>query len=206
MSNKFVVDFDAFRFYEDDGSESASTPIENQDINVTNWNVSSDSQLHLRYRVQETGGGSIAGDAADDYTIQYRVNGAGGWTTVTASSARVQADTGSQLTDGAATTDRATNGISAGSGSFFAGVQEEGDGEITDFQHEADNHTEHVWALNLPSADWTGGDFVDFRAQLNGGNVDNAVTPRITSAVAAAYSEWQAAVARRMSFHHKIRL
>ena len=181
----FDVDADAFRFYEDDGSpsESASTALAAQDTNIT-VDVSSDVQLHLRYRVQEVGGGSIAGATTDDYDLQYRVNGGGGWTSITASSSRVQTDTASELSDGSATTDRSTDGISAGSGSFFVGEQEDGDSAITDFQHEADNYTEHVWALDLISADWSSSDFVDFRMRLNAGNpgMDNSVTPRITSA------------------------
>ncbi len=181
----FSPDANAFRFYEDDGSpsESASTPIAAQDTDVIR-DISSDNQLHLRFRIEEVGGGSIGGATTDDYQLQYRVNGGGGWANMTASSTEVQADTASELTDDGATTNRATNGISDGSGSFVAGIQEEGDGEITDYQLTADNFTEHVWALDLIAADLVGGDFIDFRVALNGGNpgMDNSVVPRITMA------------------------
>ncbi len=183
MSNKFVVDADAWRFYED-GTESGSTAIDAQDTDITR-DVNSDSQVHIRYRVQETGDGDIAGETTDDYTIEYRLNAGGSWIPITTTSNRVQVDTGSSLTDDGATTDRAVDGISAGAGSFFAGVQEEGDGEITDFQHEANNHTEHVWALLLVSADFTDADTVDFRLRLNGGAMDNSVVPRITASITA---------------------
>lgn len=198
MANKFIVDADAFRFYEDDGSpsESASTPIDAQDVNVTR-NLVADNQLHLRYRVQEIGAGSVPGETTDDYTIEFRINEGGSWIPVTTSSSRVRVDLNSLLTDGGATTDRSTDGISAGSGSFFAGEQEEGDGEITDFQHEADNYTEHVWGLELVSLDWSGGDFVDLRMRLNGGAMDNSVTPRITAFVAPLESGFLAAYIRR---------
>lgn len=171
----FNPNADAFRFYFN-GLEAFATPKAAENVNIFEG-ISSDVQLQLRYRVQEDGAGSIAGATTDDYTIEYQVNGIGGFTLVTASSARVQTDTGSALIDDDPTTDR----LSAGSGSFFAGIQEEGDGEVTDFQHEADNYTNHVWALKLIAADWSDGDFVEFRMRLNGGAMDNDVTPRITA-------------------------
>ncbi len=184
----FAVDADAFRFYENDGSpsESTSTPLAAQDTNIER-NVGSNTQLHIRYRVQEIGAGSTAGATTDDYDLEWRVNGGGGWNAIGPGTTRVRRDTGSELSDGAATTNRSTNGISDGSGSFFAGEQEEGNGEITDFQHEADNFTEHVWAIELVAADWSTGDFVDLRMRLNGGNpgMDNTAVPRITYPVAA---------------------
>ena len=81
----------AFRFYENDGSpsESASTPVADQDTSVTR-NVDSDNAIHLRYRVDEIGSGSINGATTDDYQLQWRKNGAGSWFDVTASSSNVQ--------------------------------------------------------------------------------------------------------------------
>ncbi len=190
MSDKFEVDADAWRFYED-GTESGSSAIDAQDTSITR-DVNSNSQVHIRYRVQEIGAGAIAGATTDDYIIEYRLNGGGSWVGITTTSNRVQVDTGSALTDDGATTDRATEGISAGSGSFFAGVQEEGDGEITDFQHQADNHTEHVWALLFVADDFTDADTIDFRMRINGGAMDNSVVPRITASksVSDPSQEW----------------
>ncbi len=185
MSNKFVADADAFRFYEDDGSpsESASTPIDAQDTNVPRA-LTSDNQLHLRYRVQEVGDGDVDGETTDDYTLEFQENGGGGWAAITASSSIVQADTSSLLSDGSATTNRsAPDGITDGSGSFVAGEQEDGDGEITDSQLTGNDFTEHVWALDLISADWGSTDFIEFRMRYNGGGMTNSVTPRITKAV-----------------------
>jgi len=188
VADKFVVDFDAFRFYED-GTESGSSPIAAQDTNVTGRNVDSDSQIHLRCRVQETGAGSVGGASTDDYQLQWRKNGGGSWTDVTASSLNAKADTASQLTDGSATTNRATDGISDGTGSFIAGEQEEGDGEIEDFEHTADNFAEHVYALILVSVDLADNDFLEFRMRLNAGAMDNSVVPRVTVAKTAAVAE-----------------
>ncbi len=172
----------AFRFYKDDGSpsESTSTPIAGQDANIDQSVVAGDKQVHLRYRVDETGAGDIDGDTTDDYTIEYQVNAGGGWTLITASSSRVQADTSSLLSDGSATTNRTQDPISGGSGSFVAGEQEDQDGEIENSQLTGNDFTEHVWALDLISADWSTDDFVEFRMRYNGGAMDNSVTPRIT--------------------------
>ena len=183
MSNKFVPNFAAFRLYED-GTESGSTPIEAQDTDTTARDLSSDSEVHLRVRIDETGDGSIAGETTDDWKLSYRLNGGGAWVDITTTSNRVQVSTVSSLTDGNATTDRSTNGISAGTGSFFAGIQvATTDNEITNFQHEADNHTEHVFALTLVSADMTDADALTFRVELNGSPINSGVTPSITVSV-----------------------
>ena len=63
MSNKFVPSLAAFRLYED-GTESGSSPIEAQDTDTTGRDVNSDSQVHLRVLIDETGAGSIAGATA----------------------------------------------------------------------------------------------------------------------------------------------
>ena len=179
MSNKFVPNFAAFRLYED-GTESGSSPIEAQDTDTTGRSVDANSQVHLRVRIDETGAGSIAGATTDDWTCEYRLNGGGSWVAITGASALVQVDTGSSLTDAGATTNRSTNGISDGGGSFFAGVQEDGNGEITDFQHQADNFTEHVFALLLISSALSDLDALTFRVAMNGSNIAAAVVPSIT--------------------------
>ncbi len=179
MSDKFVPNFAAFRLYED-GTEPGSTAIEAQDTDTTGRDVASDSQVHLRVRIDETGSGTISGATTDDWSTQYRLNGGGSWVDITTTSLCVQTDTGSTLTDTGATTDRATEGISAGTGSFFAGVQENGKGEITDFQHTGDKHTKHVWGLLLISAELANGDALTFRVALNGSNIAAGVVPSIT--------------------------
>lgn len=171
----------AYRFYNDDGSESTSTPYagvaESTNITVNN---ASNAQFHLRWRVQETGGAD--GATTDDWGLQYQVNGTGGWTSITASSSRVRAYTSSGLTADGATTNRATNGISDGTGSFVAGEQEETNGVIEDCQLTTNNFTEHVWALELVAADNSNGETLHFRMTLNGGSpgMTNSSTPIVT--------------------------
>lgn len=184
--NVFEPHVSHFRFYED-GTESGSSPVANEDTNVSGRNVDSDSQIHIRLMVDELGGGDIAGDAADDYNLQFNINAAG-WVIPTAATAGVQMDTGSSLTDAAATTNRATNGLTDGAGSFVASEQMESNAELTDFQLTANNYTDMVWALLLVSADLSNADSINFRLQYNGGNpgMDNDVTPNITVAKTAA--------------------
>ena len=174
----FVPQVNAFRFYEN-GTESGSNQIAAQDTNISR-NVDSDSQIHLRYRIDETGG--AGGAATDDYALEYSFGG-GGFVAVGAASTYVISDNTSGLSDGVATTNRAVDPISdPGAGSFVAGEQEESNGIVEDHELTASNFTEHVWALKLISADLADTNTLDFRVTYNGGSpgITNNVTPRIT--------------------------
>jgi len=181
----FAATAAAFRFYED-GTESGSAAIAAQDTNIVDRVVSSDSQVQLRYRIDESGSGNVDGGATDDYGLEIDINTAG-FNAVTASSTGVKADTGSTLTDGAATTDRATEGISAGAGSFVVGESEAANGVIEDWQLTGNDHGEVVWAVILVAADLSEDDSIDFRVTYNGGSpgMTNSVTPNITITKAA---------------------
>ena len=179
--NPFTPVFNAFRFYAD-GTESGSSPLGNQDQNITVDVSSGNQQVHLRVRIDETGGDS-SGSGNDDWVLESQKNGSGGFVSIDGSQAGLTMDTGSSLTNNGATTNRATNGISDGPGSFVAGIQKEGDsGQILDYQLTAGNFTEHVFAMLLTAASLNNGDFFDFRVTLNGGTpgMTNNVTPRIT--------------------------
>ena len=63
----------AFRLYED-GTETGSTAIAAQNTNITR-DVTSNSNLQLRTRLQNTT--ATAGDATDDYQLQYELNDSG---------------------------------------------------------------------------------------------------------------------------------
>jgi hypothetical protein len=200
--DEFLPDVTHFRFYEN-GTESGSSPVANEDTDVTGRNVDSDSQIHLRLLVDELGSGSISGGATDDYDLQFNINAAG-WVVPTGATSGVQMDTASSLTDAGDTTDRATNGLTVGAGSFIAGEQCEANAEVTDFEHTADNYTHHVWALLLISADLSNADSIDFRLRYNGGNpgMDNAQTPNITVAKTAAGGQGMGLAQVR---HHAVR-
>ena len=174
----FDPDADAFRLY-DDGTESGSSPKAAQDTDII-LDATGDAQFHLRYRVQETGG--VSGASTDDYALEVSKN-SGAFAAVTGASSNVQSDTASGLVADAVTTNRATDGITDGTGSFVAGEQEETNGVIEDRQLTASNFTEHVWACKLIDADLGAGDTLDFRMTLNGGSpgMTNSVTPRVST-------------------------
>ncbi len=174
----FDPDSDAFRFYSD-GTESGSSPKAAQDIDIE-LDATGDAQFHVRYRVQNQG--AAAGLTTDDYALEVSKN-SGSFVAVTASSSDVQSDTASGLTADGATTNRGTNGITDGTGSFVAGEQEETNGVIENHQLTASNFTEHVWACKLIDTDLGDGDTLDFRITLNAGSpgMTNTVTPRIST-------------------------
>ena len=105
--------------------------------------------------------GSTTGAATDDWQLQYSLN-SGTWTDVTTSSSVVKAYDNSNLTDGAATTQRLSGGI----GSFGAGEISE-DGLVDDLQIIATNWTEFLFALKIVSADVANADVITFRVLYN---------------------------------------
>jgi hypothetical protein len=190
--NSFTPEFDEFRFYENDGSpsESTSTPLAAEGTDIIIDLGGGDVAFQLRVRVQETG--SLGGAFDDDWSLQYQVNGSGGFTDITGSSTRCNSNTSGVLSDGSPTTNRGTDGISDGTGSFVAGEQESSGAVIENSELTADNFTEHVWALDLIAADTSPGDFLDFRMRVNGGAMSNVVVPRVsTPAFDPEYDAWR---------------
>ncbi len=169
-----------------------------EDTNVVDRDVDSDSQIHLRLMVDELGAGAIPGNSTDDYELQFNIN-ATGWTVPTGATTGVQLDTSSSLTDAGATTNRGTDGLTDGAGTFQAGEQCDANAEVTDYLHAADDFTEYVWALLLISADLNDTDSIDFRLRYNGGNpgMDNTQTPNITVSKTAALGADEQAAARQ---------
>lgn len=172
----------AYRFYDDDAGEAASTPLANQDTNITVNLDGGNVALQLRELIQNTT--AVAGAAGDDYALQFSING-GAFATVTGATTGVIAST-SGLTNDGATTNRATNGITDGTGSFVAGEQCT-DGTLDNHALTASNFTEHVWGVTLVAADLSDGDVITFRTSLNGGapGMTNSVTPTITADITA---------------------
>lgn len=159
----------AYRFYNDDGSETTNTASVAQNTSNT-VHASVDLNICLRLRIAETSGlGS--GAATDDFKIQYRNNG-GTWTDVTTSSSVIKAFNSTNLTDGGATTNRLTGGT----GSFLAGKISE-DGQVDDVQITANNYTELLYTLTYVSADLSNGDVLEFRVLINGTTIVYDVTP-----------------------------
>lgn len=180
MANIFALTQRAYRFFNDDGSETTATVAAAQDTGISiSVNASATPRIVLRIGLAETGAGSISGATTDDYQLQYSKN-AGAYTNVTTSSSNVKAFASSNLTDAGTTTDNSglTN---PGSGSFVAGEISEV-GLITDRQITANNFTEFLYTLELVANDVANTDTLDFRVLLNGAttNMTYSVTPRIT--------------------------
>lgn len=177
----FALTLNHWRFYFD-GTESGSSPDGSEDSALALTMGSGDLSRHVRWLLEETGAGTASGAGSDTYQLQHSLNG-GAWTNVTAVSSVVKAFTGSGLSDGGATTNRATGGLTDPSGpAFLAGVQEDDDGVFT-FGHGGDQFTEHVFAFTIVDADVGNGDTVDLRISYNGGDsgITHGVTlPRIT--------------------------
>jgi len=176
----FAVTQRAFRFYNDDGSESASTAAAAQDTNVTITEGGGNQSFHLRIGLQETGGTS--GNSTDDWQLQYSKNG-GAWTNVTTTSSNVKAFDSANLMDSGGTTNRLTGGT----GAYNPGKISE-DGLLDDLFLLASRHTEFLYAIQTIDADLAATDTLDFRVLYNGATtgVTYSVTPRITNQVGGA--------------------
>jgi hypothetical protein len=169
-----------FRFYAD-GTEDGSTPIATEGTDLSGSTavatVNHTLAAHLRVLIQETAGND--GAATDDWQLYVSKN-AGAYAAVTGSSSNVKSYAGT-LTDQEATTNRSTNGLTDGSGSFVAGKVDEANGEITDVQVTASNFTELVWSIQVVSADVADGDVLDFKVYRNGTAITTYTDiPRIT--------------------------
>lgn len=86
----------------------------------------------------------------------------------------------SQLTDGAATTNRATGITDPGTGSFIAGEQEAVNGVIEDFQLTGFNFTEHVFGVEFIASDLADADTLEFRLLRNGVAITSGSVPTST--------------------------
>lgn len=177
MVAMFTPHFNAWRSYDSDGGEAASTALAAQDTAADVDVSSGDKAFQLRARVDETGGAS--GSTMDDYRIEYEKNDSATWvalsTTDTGDGIRAVA---AGLTNDAATTDRSSEPIgNPGSGSFVAGEQSD-DAVVDNMQLTANNFTEHVYGVEIVAANVADGDTFDFRFAA-ASNVTNNVEPRV---------------------------
>ena len=181
MSAMFTPHFTAYRFYNDDGGEAASTQIAAQDTDISP-NVDADFQFQFRALIEETGGAD--GSVMDDYQVEVDKNSTGFVDLTTTDVGGVRA-VAAGLTNDNATTNRASDPITdPGAGSFVAGEQST-DGQVDDRLLTNSNFTEHVYGVELVSANVANGDTFDFRFRTPNSLV-NIVTARVTVVKAAA--------------------
>ena len=175
MSAMFTPHFTAYRFYNDDGGEAASTAIAAEDTDI-NPNVDADFQYQFRALIEETGNSD--GTTMDDYQVEVDKNSTGFVDLTTTDVGGVRAvDAG--LTNDAVTTNRASEPISdPGAGSFVDGEQSN-DGQVDNRQLTSGNFTEHVYGVEFVAANVANGDTFDFRFASPSAIV-NIVTARAT--------------------------
>ncbi|MHA2067293.1 MAG: hypothetical protein ACXABY_23240, partial [Candidatus Thorarchaeota archaeon] len=179
VSATHTPEINAYRFYDDDGGEADSSPAAAQDTDIT-VDPGSDIEKHYRIRMDETGGAS--GASTDDWVWQYSKN-SGSWTSIPAADGGdgIAAGVTTNLTDGAVTTNRATNGISdPGAGTFDTGEVTK-DNLAADVQLTADNFTEHLLGFKLFAANMTEGD--DYRLRLINSAGGHTVVHNVTGTV-----------------------
>lgn len=169
----FNPNFTKFRFYDDDAGEAASAPLENQDVDHT-LTVDSDQEIQVRLFVQNT---EDAG-STDDYRIDYDKNSAAAFAAVPTTDTGTGIEAAAAgLTNTNATTNRTTNGITDGSGSFDAGEQiTDGLGNIT---LNGLNYTEHAFGIKFIAANVVNNDTFDFEFGKPNA-MTNTIVPRIT--------------------------
>lgn len=186
--------FNAYRFYDSDGGEAASTQLEAQDTDIT-LNVDSDATIQLRVRIDEVGGAD--GSSMDDYQLEYSKN-SGTFTALTGTDSGdgIQAATAGLTNDGA-TTNRSTDGISdPGGGSFVAGEQST-DGTVDDMAITANNFTELVFGIQFNNANVANGDTFDFEFTSASAVANNNVVPTVTIEITPPTAESPAAYVPR---------
>jgi len=167
----FNPQFTRFRLYAS-GSESGSSPLEDQDVDHT-LNVDSDVEIQLRVFAQNI----EAAGSTDDWRLDYDKNIAG-FVLVPATSTGTGIEGAlAGLTNDASTTNRTTNGIADGDNSFDAGAQiTDGIGSVT---LNADNYGESVFGLKFIASEVSDGDTFDFQMGKPNAFV-NTIVPRIT--------------------------
>lgn len=155
-----VYSLNAFRFREDDGSETAATWLATENTNITGVDISSDAHLRVRIAAQETAGGA---ENNVDITLQYRVN-TGTWTNVSGSTTYVTYITSTFVANGTATTDQ----LATPTGTFLPGTFVSVNASAARTSFLGNDHTEIEYSLNLLAADLAHGDVIEFRLLANG--------------------------------------
>ena len=120
MTAMFQGTFAAWRAYDDLGGEAASGALANQDTNFS-ITVDSNKAFQMRTRVDETGGAD--GDAMDDFQLLYSKNSGSFIDVPTVDSGDGIRAVAAGLTNDANTTNRSSEPITDGSGTFVAGEQ-----------------------------------------------------------------------------------
>jgi hypothetical protein len=162
----------AFRIRNDDGDEATATWKAAQN---TNASAVLDTNLRLRYQMQET----AAGSGAVSYQLQSNKN-AGGYLDVNASATNVRPAVSPNVNDDQALTEQLTGGT----GTYVAGRFDEVDAVASSNPLVASGHTEIEFSVQMRSAAVANGDTIAFRV-VPSGEVTGATTYTATPTVTA---------------------
>ena len=143
----------AFRFRNDDGSQTAASWIDSQNVNVDH---PEGVNFRLRCLTQMTNSGDTT---SPTLVLQFRVDG-GTWTTVTGATA-VRWSSSPHVVNGALTTQQLTGG----SGTFINGLFRDAANAIQVVSMTAGSHTECEWCLQ--AVDLEADQEVEFRILIN---------------------------------------
>lgn len=166
-----------FRFGKDDGTESAHTFWQLEDVNHTQV-ISADWTFLLRFTEQESGGTAAANT---DAVFQYNKNGAG-WVDITTTSSVVKAVAVGAFTNGQACTKRLS-----GTGTFEtsgAGCTEDGSSGANANDIEASGNSETEAGLQVVFADVANNDTIQFRFRSPDWTITYTITPTLTISIA----------------------
>lgn len=178
MVAMFAAQATHYRFYEDDAGEAASTPLENEDVDENLDVTAGDIAFQLRIMWEETGGAD--GSSMDDWQITYDKNGGGETDLTTTDTGDGIRAVAAGLTNNNVTTNRGTNGLTdPGSGSFVDGEQCT-DGLLDDRLLTLGDFTEHVWGIEIVSANVADSDSFVFGISSPSAATMGSQTPTIT--------------------------
>ena len=157
MAAQTTLTQSAYRFINDDGSESAASFAA-----ALNTGIALAAAVTKRIRIQVTAAGGTGKSLHPQF--QYNHDSAG-WNDITTTSSKVKAVDSTHITNGEATTERL-----AGSGTFLAGEVTE-DGLGSSVEHITGNDSENELVFQLVAADLLSGGSIQIRI-LNtaGGN------------------------------------
>jgi hypothetical protein len=111
-----------------------------------------------------------------NFTVQYSING-GAWTTITTSSAAVDAEAATVLTNNGNTTNRLTGLTGTFQGA--TGQAEDGDAGGNSMDIVSNGCAEAVFSLKISSSGVSAGDIITFRSLAEGATITYSVTPTI---------------------------
>lgn len=177
--NAFTPTAQHWRFYDSDGGEAASTALAAEDTNVTIDVSSGNVQFQFRIMVEETGG-DTNGDLSG-LNLSYDVNdGTPVNCTTTSGGSGLQGGTAGLSGFELDTTNRSTEGLTDGAGTFAAGLEDTSGDILGSNSLPAGDFTEYVFGLEIVAANVSDGDTIDLTFSGVTGFVDFSTPPRIT--------------------------